>query len=76
MFVTGKPFQLTLIEQSNLLGRFVIKWNVVNTEPYSQHFIFLVPYEWAQKARVLHYIRLENAEKYQQCSQIETSNHI
>ncbi len=26
---------------------------------YSQHFIFLVTYKWAQYARVLHYIKLE-----------------
>jgi hypothetical protein len=26
--------------------------------PYSQHFIFFITYEWAQKTRVLHYIRL------------------
>ncbi len=26
---------------------------------YSQHFIFFVTYHWAQKARVLHYTRLE-----------------
>jgi hypothetical protein len=28
--------------------------------PYTQHFISFVTYQWAQKATVVHYIRLEN----------------
>jgi hypothetical protein len=31
--------------------------------PYSQHFIFFVTYEWAQQARVFHYIKLERLAK-------------
>jgi hypothetical protein len=30
---------------------------------YSQHFIFFTAYEWALKARVLHYNRLERIAK-------------
>jgi hypothetical protein len=30
-------------------------------ELYSQHFILIVTYDWAQRARVLHYTRLERS---------------
>jgi hypothetical protein len=30
-----------------------------NQGPYSQHFIFFVTYEWAPKARLLHYTGVE-----------------
>jgi hypothetical protein len=31
---------------------------------YTQHFIFFVAYEWAQKARVLYLTRLERLVRY------------
>jgi hypothetical protein len=45
---------------SCLLDPFVsYKENVVNMEPYSQHFVFFVTYEWTWEARVLQNTTLE-----------------
>ncbi len=49
-------------KHSGLFGAFVAYNNsIVNTAPgpYSKHFIFLLTYEWAQKARALHYTKLK-----------------
>ena len=53
----GGPFQPCVIQHPSLLGPFVsyeekeLLW-IHLQESYSQHFIFIVTYEWAQEAGV------------------------
>ncbi len=54
-FVLGKPFQITVMQCSNLLSLLVgykeneVLW-IQLQGLYSQHFILFVTYKWAQKA--------------------------
>jgi hypothetical protein len=64
MLLYNRLEMLVRDKQSNLLDPFVshakneVLW--IHTQgPYSQHFIFFVTYQLAQKARVLHYSGLE-----------------
>ncbi len=54
----------------------ITKFNIINNHgnkiqnqvPYSQHFIFLVTYVWAQKARASEYTRPEQFGTYKHSS--------
>jgi hypothetical protein len=53
VFGTCKPFQLSVMKQSSLFGRFVSYEEngalcIWYLESHSQHFIFFVTYKWAQ----------------------------
>ncbi len=58
-----------MVKRYSLMGPFFKKQiNEMALGPYSQHFMLFVTYEWAQKARELHYTRLEELAKVKHSS--------